>query len=197
MKKWEHACCARRRTRQRLGVRRPSAALETPGTQEKAPEGWRSPKSRGTIIGVGFTGRIFQREGAKAQRRHGAHPPIPLSSIHVWPLRGRAMPGEFECAGKKKWEHDCHARRRTRQRLGVRRPSAALETPGTRRKSARGLAQSKISRRSLRVGKSSRCRARGMTRGVSRSACRCSRTILAARWWMSAVPPWRDGGRGS
>ena len=26
----------------------------------------------------------------------------------------------------------------------------------------------------------------GMTRGISRSACRCSRAIRAGRWWMSA-----------
>jgi hypothetical protein len=34
-------------------------------------------------------------------------------------------------------------------------------------------------------GKSRRCPARGMTRGIFKSACRCSRAIRAGRWWMS------------
>src|SRR5471032_2412838 len=33
-------------------------------------------------------------------------------------------------------------------------------------------------------GKSRRCRARGMTRAIFKSACRCSRAIRVGRWWI-------------
>ena len=43
------------------------------------------------------------------------------------------------------------------------------------------------SRPSWPRGKSRRCPARGMTRGIFKSACRCSRAIRAGRWWMSGA----------
>jgi hypothetical protein len=39
----------------------------------------------------------------------------------------------------------------------------------------------------LAKGKSRRCPARGMTRCIFKSACRCSRAIRAGRWWMSGA----------
>ena len=36
-------------------------------------------------------------------------------------------------------------------------------------------------------GKSRRCPARGMTRGIFKSARRCTRAIRAGRWWMSGA----------
>ena len=39
----------------------------------------------------------------------------------------------------------------------------------------------------LAKGEIARCPARGMTRAIFKSACRCSTAIPAARWWMDSV----------